>query len=63
MATFGINIEFIVEAPDHDSAEMISKQIVEAAKVEDLMESASVHDIEMLDDGETDELDFNEDDE
>lgn len=63
MATFAINIEFIVDAKDQDSAETNAKQIIEAAKMEDLMEKASVQDIEMLDDGETDDLDFNEDDE
>lgn len=63
MATFGINIEFIVEAIDHDTAETIAKQIIDAAKMEDLIERAAVQDIEMLDDGEVDDLDFNEDDE
>lgn len=63
MATFSIMIDFTVDAPDQDSAETISKQIIEAAKMEDLISKADVHDIEMLDDGETDDLDFNEDDE
>ena len=63
MATFAINIEFIVDAIDQDSAINISKQIIEAAKMEDLADKASVQDIEMLDDDETEPLDFNEDDE
>ena len=63
MATFSIMIDFTVDAPDQDSAETISKQIIEAAKMEDLISKADVHDIEMLDDGETNDLDFNEDDE
>lgn len=63
MATFAINIEFIVDAVDNDTAESISKQIIEAAKLEDLIERGSVQDIEMLDDDETDDLDFNGDDE
>ena len=63
MATFSISMEFIVDAPDQDTAESISKQIIEAAKLEDLCERANVHDIEMLDDDETEDLDFNEDDE
>lgn len=63
MATFSIMIDFTVDAADQDSAETISKQIIEAAKMEDLISKADVHDIEMLDDGETDDLDFNEDDE
>ena len=56
MATFAINIEFIVTAPDQDTAEQLSKQIVEMAKVEDLSTRASVQDIEMLD-GDEDEED------
>jgi len=62
MATFAINIEFIVDAPDQDSAESASKQIIEAAKMEDLIERGTVQDIEMLDDDEGD-LDFDGDDE
>ena len=63
MATFAINIEFIVDTQDQDGAETISKQIIEAAKMEDLIHRGSVQDIEMLDDGEVDEIDFNGDDE
>lgn len=63
MATFSITIDFTVEAPDQDTAISLSKQIIEAAKMEDLIERANVLDIEMLDDGETDEINFNEDDE
>lgn len=63
MATFGINIEFIVDAVDQDAAENTAKQIIEAAKMEDLMERASVMDIEMLDDGETPDLDYADEDE
>jgi hypothetical protein len=63
MATFGINIEFIVDAVDQDAAEHTAKQIIEAAKMEDLMERASVMDIEMLDDGETPDLDYADEDE
>lgn len=63
MATFAINIEFIVDAQDQDTAESISKQIIEAAKMEDLIDRGSLQDIEMLDNGETEDLDFNEDDE
>ena len=63
MATFAINIEFIVNVPDQDSAETASKQIIEAAKMEDLIKSGSVQDIEMLDDDEDGALDFNGDDE
>lgn len=63
MATFAINIEFIVDAIDQDTAESTAKQIIDAAKMEDLIERASTQDIEMLDDGEVDDLDFNGDDE
>lgn len=63
MATFAINIEFIVDAVDYDTAETTSKQIIDAAKMEDLINRGSVQDIEMLDDDEADPLDFNEDDE
>lgn len=63
MATFAINIEFIVDAPDQDTAQTISKQIIEAAKMEDLSDKGSVQDIEMLDDDEVGDLDFNGDDE
>ena len=63
MATFSIMIEFIVDEPDHESADTVSKQIIEAAKLEDLITRASVQDIEMLDDDEAPEVDFNEDDE
>lgn len=63
MATFAINIEFIVDAQDQDTAESAAKQIIEAAKMEDLADRGSLQDIEMLDDGETADLDFNEDDE
>ncbi len=63
MATFSIMIEFTVDADDQESAETLSKQIIEAAKMEDLCEKAAVQDIEMLDDGDTDDLNFNEDDE
>jgi hypothetical protein len=63
MATFSITIDFTVEAQDQDTAISLSKQIIEAAKMEDLIERANVLDIEMLDDGETDEINFNEDDE
>ena len=63
MATFSITIDFTVDADDQLDAETISKQIIEAAKMEDLMSKANVLDIEMLDDGETADLDFNEDDE
>lgn len=63
MATFAINIEFIVDAVDQDTAQSISKQIIDAAKMEDLINKAAVQDIEMLDDGETEEINFNEDDE
>lgn len=63
MATFAINIEFIVDAQDQDTAESAAKQIIEAAKMEDLADRGALQDIEMLDDGETADLDFNEDDE
>lgn len=63
MATFAINIEFIVDALDQDTAQTVSKQIISAAKLEDLIERGAVQDIEMLDDGETEEINFNEDDE
>lgn len=63
MATFSIMIDFTVDAPDQAEAEMISKQIIEVAKMEDLFVKAAVEDIEMLDDGETEEIDFNGDDE
>jgi len=63
MATFSIMIEFTVDAPDQIDAENTGRQIIEAAKMEDLMKSATVQDIEMLDDDETPEIDFNEDDE
>jgi len=62
-STFAINIEFIVDAVDQDTAITISKQIIEAAKMEDLINKAAVQDIEMLDDGETEEINFNGDDE
>lgn len=63
MATFSIMIEFIVDEPDQDSADTVSKQIIEAARLEGLIVRASVQDIEMLDDDEAPEIDFNEDDE
>lgn len=63
MATFGINIEFEVKADDYESAETIARQIIEAARMEDLIKDGKTQDIEMLDDDEVDELDFNEDDE
>ena len=63
MATFSIMIEFIVDEQDQEAADTVSKQIIEAAKLEDLIVRASVQDIEMLDDDEAPEIDFNEDDE
>lgn len=63
MATFSIMIDFTVDAPDQESANIAAKAIIEAAKMEDLIEKAAVQDIEMLDDGEVEDLDFNEDDE
>ena len=63
MATFSIMIEFIVDEQDQEAADTVSKQIIEAARLEDLIVRASVQDIEMLDDDEAPEIDFNEDDE
>jgi len=63
MATFSIMVEFEVKADDYDHAEAIGKQITEAVRLEKLSTDAKVQDIEMLDDDELPDLDYNEDDE
>lgn len=66
MAKFSILVEFEVDADDHDSAETVGRQIIEAVLMEDIIDkadNAKVQDIEMIDDDEIDEIDFNEDDE
>ena len=66
MAKFSILVEFEVDADDHDSAENVGRQIIEAVLMEDIIDkadNAKVQDIEMIDDDEIDEIDFNEDDE
>lgn len=50
MKTYAINIEFIVEAKSQEKAEAISQEIIEAVKLEDLIERAAVQDIELLED-------------
>ncbi|WP_407305408.1 hypothetical protein [Acinetobacter sp.] len=63
MAIYSIMIDFTVNAKDQEAAEATAKSIIEAAKLEDLIKAGDVQDIEMLDDEEVQDIDFNEDDE
>ena len=63
-ATFAISISFTCEAKDHDKAYELADRISAYVVADKMASEASVIDVELLDDGESDpdELDFGSDD-